>query len=93
MLLLAKTTSPPQTPKVTIITQAATQVVKPRQGPKVRILVARDTILDSTDPQHQPGSMTVHHQAPSPKQASTKTFASVASTPKTPVLATNASTG
>jgi len=83
-----KTTSPPQTPKVTIVTQATTQVVKPKQGPKVRILVATDTILNSTDPQHQPGSMTVHHQTPSPKQANTKTFASVASAPKTPILAT-----
>jgi len=50
--------------------------------------VATDVIYDTTDPQHQPGSMTIHHQAPSPKQASTKTFASVASTPKTPILAT-----
>jgi len=49
--------------------------------------VATDTIYDSSNPQHQPGSMTVHHQAPSPKQASAKTFASVASTPKTPMLA------
>jgi len=87
-LKTTKTTSPPQTPKVAVVTQAATQVVKPRQGPKVRTSVAMDTIYDTTDPQHQPGSMTVHHQAPSPKQASAKTFASVASTPKTPVLAT-----
>jgi len=50
--------------------------------------VATDVIYDRTDPQHQPGSTTVHHQAPSPKQASTKTFASVASTPKTPTLTT-----
>jgi len=81
-----QTTSPPQTPKATIVPQAATQVVKPRQGPKVCMLVATDMLLDSTDPQHQPGSMTVHHLAPSPKQASTKTFASVASTPKTPTV-------
>jgi len=80
-LLTTKTTSPPQTPKVTIVTQAATQVVKPKQGPNAQTLVATDTICDTIDPQHQPGSVTAHHQAPSPKQASTKTFASVASTP------------
>jgi len=34
-LKTTKTTSPPQTPKVTIIPQAATQIVKPRQGPKL----------------------------------------------------------
>jgi len=34
----------------------------------VMILVATDPLYDSTDPQHQPGSMTVHHRAPSPKQ-------------------------
>jgi len=33
---------------------------------KVSISVATDTLLESTDPQHQPGSMTVHHRAPSP---------------------------
>jgi len=87
-LKTTKTTSPPKTPKVTIIKQTATQVVNPKQGPKVKVLVATDALLNSTDPQHQPGSMTVHHQAPSPKQASTKTFASVASTPKAPILAT-----
>ena len=43
-------------------------------------------LLESTDPQHQPGSMMVNHLAPSPKQASTKTFASVALTPKTPTV-------
>ena len=32
------------------------------------ILVTTDPLLESTDPQHQPGSMTVHHRAPSPKQ-------------------------
>ena len=30
----SKTTSPPQTPKVAVVTQAATQVAKPRQGSK-----------------------------------------------------------
>jgi len=35
---------------------------------KVSILVATDTLLESTDPKHQPGSMTVHHRAPSPKK-------------------------
>jgi len=83
-----KTTSPPQKPKTTINKQVGTQIAKPKQGPKVKIVVATDTILESTDPQHQPGSLAVHHQAPSPKQASTKTFASVALTPKSPILAT-----
>jgi hypothetical protein len=87
-LKTTKTTSPPQRPKVTLIKPAATQVIKPRQGPKVKILVAMDTILDTTDPGYQPGSMVVHHMAASPKQAGTKTFASVAPTPKTPTLAT-----
>jgi len=41
-------------------------------------------LLDLSDPKHQPGSMTVSHHSPSPKQAKAKTFASVASTPKTP---------
>jgi len=35
---------------------------------KFLISVATDTLLKSADPQHQPGSMTVHHRAPSPKQ-------------------------
>jgi len=35
---------------------------------KVTISVTTDTLLESTDPQHQPGSMTVHHRSPSPKQ-------------------------
>jgi len=35
---------------------------------KVTTLVATDPLLESTDPQHQPGSVTVHHRAPSPKQ-------------------------
>jgi len=35
---------------------------------KVLISVATDTLLGPTDPQHQPGSMNVHHRAPSPKQ-------------------------
>jgi len=81
--LTTKATSPPQTPKVPIVMQAATQVVKSTQQHKVNVLVATDMLLQSTDPQHQPGSMTVHHLAPSPKQANTKTFASVALTPKT----------
>jgi len=45
-------------------------------------------LLKSTDPQHQPGSMTAHHLAPSPKQANTKTFASVASVASTPKIST-----
>jgi len=35
---------------------------------KVSISVSTDTLLGPTDPQHQPGSMVVHHRAPSPKQ-------------------------
>jgi len=35
---------------------------------KVTISVATDTLFEPSDPQHQPGSMTVHHQSPSPKQ-------------------------
>jgi len=35
---------------------------------KVNVLVTTDTLLDSADPQHQPGSMTVSHGTPSPKQ-------------------------
>jgi len=35
---------------------------------KVSISVATDTLLGPTDPQHQSGSMVVHHRAPSPKQ-------------------------
>ena len=38
-----------------------------RGARNVTILVATDPLLESTDPQHQPGSMTVHHRAPSPK--------------------------
>jgi len=32
------------------------------------VSVTTDTLLDLSDPQHQPGSMTVHHRTPSPKQ-------------------------
>jgi len=39
-------------------------------------------LLESTDPGHKPGSVTVNHLAPSPKPTNVKTFASVASTPK-----------
>jgi len=79
-----KTTSPPQTPKVTSSKQ---QIANPKPAPKIKVLVATNTILDTTDPQHQPGSMVVIHKAVSPKQTSAKTFASIASTPKTPILA------
>jgi len=76
-----KTTSPVQTPKVPLSTQVAHQVAK-GQGRKVNIIVATDMLLETTDPGHKPGSVTVHHLAPSPKPTSTKTFASVASAPK-----------
>jgi len=39
-------------------------------------------LLETTDPGHKPGSVTVNHLAPSPKPTSAKTFASVALTPK-----------
>jgi len=83
-----KTTSPPQTPKITINKQVGTQIMKPKPGPKIKMQVARDAILNTTDPGHQPGSMVAHHMAASPKQTGAKTFASVALTPKTPTLAT-----
>jgi len=79
-----KTTSPTQTPKITSNKQQ-TQIVKPKPAPKIKALVATDTILDTTDPQHQPGSVVVIHKAASPEQTSAKTFASVALTPKTPL--------
>jgi len=84
--LTTKTTSPSQTTKVPLSTQVAHQVARQERGPKVNVLVSADMLLESTDPEHQPGSATVHHLAPSPKPASTKTFASVALTPKTPTL-------
>jgi len=58
-----KVASPSQTPKTTTAMQSASQVGRPRQGHKVNILVATDTLLESTDPQHQLGSMTVNHLA------------------------------
>jgi len=79
-----KTTGPTQTPKITSNKQ---QMANPKQTPKIKALVAMDAILDTHDPQHQPGSTVVHHRAARPKQTSAKTFASVASTPKTPTLA------
>jgi len=39
-----------------------------RGARNVTTLVATDPLLESTDPQHQPGSMTAHHRTPSPKQ-------------------------
>jgi len=78
-----KTTSPTQTPKITSSKQ---QITNPKQTPTIKVLVATDTFLDTQDPQHQPGSIVVHHRAASPKQTSAKTFASIASTPKTPTL-------
>ena len=73
------TTGPPQKPKVAIV-PFASQTTKPKGGRKVNTAVATDTIYNTTEP----GTMTEHHQAPSPKQASNKTFASVVSTPKAP---------
>jgi len=77
------TTSPPQKPMVAIV-PFASQTTKPKGGCKVNMAVATDTICNTTEP----GTMTAHHQAPSPEQTSTKTFASVVWTPKTPALTT-----
>jgi len=79
-----KATSPNQTSKVPLSTQVAHQHATCGQGHKVNMVVATDVLLEWSDPKHQPGSMTVSHHAPSPKQAKTKTFASVASTPRRP---------
>jgi len=68
-----KAINPPQMPKVPLSTQVAHQVAKQEQGHKINIWVATDVLLESTDPQHQPGSMAVNHLAPSPKPASAKT--------------------
>jgi len=76
-----KTPSPVQMPKVPLSTKVAHQVAQ-GHGHKVNIIVATDMLLETTDPGHKPGSVTVHHLAPSPKPTSVKTFASVASTPK-----------
>jgi len=84
--LNTKATSPSQTSKVPLSTQVAHQVATQGRGRKINVTVATDMLLESTDPEHQPGSMTVTHLAPSPKPASAKTFASVASTPKTPTV-------
>jgi len=56
--------------------------MKPGQGHKVNIAVATDVLLDSSDPKHQPGSVTVSNHPPSPKPVKTITFASVVLTPK-----------
>jgi len=77
----------PEPSKVPLSTQVAHRQATPGQGHKVNTVVATDVLLDTSDPNHQPGSMTVSHHAPSPKQAKAKTFASVVSTPKTPVKA------
>jgi len=74
----------PKPSKVPLSTQVAHRQATPGQGHKINIVVATDMLLNLSDPNHQPGSMTVSHHAPSPKQAKTKTFASVVSTPKTP---------
>ena len=79
-----KATSPKQTSKVPFSTQVAHQQATHGQGRGVNIVVAMDMLPKSTDPQPQSGSKTANQRVPSPKQAKTKTFASVASTPKTP---------
>jgi len=83
-----KAISATQTPKVPLSTQVAHQVAKQEREHQVSVLVATDMLLESTDPQHQPGSVTVNHLARSPKPASTKTFASVALTPTPAVTKT-----
>jgi len=89
----AKATSPNEASKVPLSTQVAHQVATCGRGHKVNMVVATDMLLKSSDPQHQPGSMTVCHHAPSPKPASTKTFASVASTPSALAAAKTQQTG
>jgi len=79
-----KATSPKQTPKVPFSTQVAHKQALHGQGRGVNIVVATDTLPKSTDPQPQSGSKTANQVVPSPKQAKTKTFASVPLTPKTP---------
>jgi len=80
-----KATSPNQTSKVPLSTQVAHRQAMCGQGHEVNAVAATDVLPKSMDPQDQPGSKTASQHAPSPKQANTKTFASVASTPKTPV--------
>jgi len=77
-----KPTSPKQTPKVPLSTQVVHRQATPGQGHKVKTVVAADVLLDSSDPNHQPGTMTVSNHPPSPKQTKTIAFASVVSTPK-----------
>jgi len=79
-----KPTSPKQTPKVPLSTQVAHRQATPGQGHKVKIVVATDMLLDSSDPNHKPGTMTASNHPPSPKQTKTITFVSVISTPKAP---------
>jgi len=79
-----KAAPPKQTPKVPFSTQVAHQQATHGQGRGVNTVVAADALPKSTDPQPQSGSKTTNQVVPSPKQAKTKTFASVASTPKTP---------
>jgi len=83
-LKATKATSPKQTSKVPLSTQVAHQQAMHGQGRGVNVVVATDVPPKSTDPQPQSGSKTANQRVPSPKQAKTKTFASVASTPKTP---------
>mgnify|MGYP000558696312 CR=1 FL=1 len=79
-----KTTSPKQTPKVPHSTQVTHQQARHGEGRGVNVVVASDTLSKSTDSQPKSESNTANQVVPSPKQAKTKTFASVASTPKTP---------
>jgi len=58
--------------------------MKPGQGHKVNAAVATDMLLESSDPNYKPGTVTVSNPPPSPKPVKTITFASVVSTPKAP---------
>jgi len=79
-----ETASPKQTPKVPHSTQVAHQQAMHGKGRGVNAVVASDTLSKSTDSPPKSESKTANQVVPSPKQAKTKTFASVALTPKTP---------
>jgi len=79
----------PTSPKITKTTspKQQTKATSPKQSPKIKVLVATDTICTKQDPQHQPGSIVVVHNVASPKQTSTKSLVAPTSTPNTHILA------
>jgi len=68
--------------------QDARRIAQSKRGATTKVQVTTDSILDSTDPGHQAGTMTVIQLTPGPKQAGAKTFAAVVSTPKAPITTT-----